>query len=135
MAQSHLKSQEYDIVQHTTILVARWESRKHSCDLSGSLSALPHFVRLELRPKVEIMAGRHGAPHRQNIIHMWPITPRLQACNIILTPIRTRRQKVIFPDGVGLDRIGEGNPDKTKLSRLQQLAILAALSSLESRHG
>lgn len=61
--------------------------------------------------------------HRRNIItlnHMWPITPPLQACNIILTPIRTRRQKVIFPDGVGLDRIGEGNPDKTKLLSLEQ---------------
>lgn len=61
--------------------------------------------------------------HRRNIItlnHMCLIAPRLQARHIILTPIRTRRQKVIFPDGAGLDRIGEGNPDKTELWSLVQ---------------
>lgn len=68
------------------------------------------------------LARRHGAPAKHNHVESYvPITPRLQARHI-LTPIREslpilcrRRQKVIFPGGAGLDRIGERNRGKTKL--------------------
>lgn len=94
-------------------------------------------VRLELRPKVEVVlvAGRHGAPAKHNQVESYiAYHPTASIHNIFLTPIRTRRQKVIFPDGVG-SRIGKGNPDKTKLLNLEQWRSLQPYPRFESRHG